>query len=82
MTADFIEEKLGYNLSEIDPQAAFFRPSSEIGKTLGLIGNRYDKSRDDVERMTSAIDSSDIGNATENNRCGCFREFCEELTTY
>ena len=79
LTQRLIEEELSYDLSKIDPQKAFFHPAREVEKIFELIGSRYDKSRDDVEKITSRIDSSDISNATENNRCDRFSKFCEEL---
>ena len=79
LTQRFIEEELSYDLSKIDPQKVFFHPAREVEKIFELIGSRYDKSRDDVEKITSKIDVSDISNAAENNRCNSFSKFCEEL---
>jgi hypothetical protein len=79
LTPPFIEDKLSYNLPEIDPQREFFHPAQEVDKIFRLVDSSYGKSRDDVERITSKIDSSDIDNATENKRCERFGAFCEEL---
>jgi len=80
LTVSFIENHLGYNLSDIDPEKIFFHPSLEIDKIFQLVESSYKKHFSDVESLTSKIDSSDISDATTNNRCSCFRKFCDELT--
>lgn len=65
----------------IDPRSYFFH-AAEADKIFRLIGSGYDKKSGEVERITSEIDGLDIGEATENNRCSCFKEFCEELIGY
>jgi len=81
LTVSFIEENLGYNLSEIDPEKAFFHPALEIDKIFKLVGAGYKKPFDDVESITSRMDASDISDATNNNRCHCFKNFCDDLTS-
>jgi len=82
LTNRFIDEKLAYDLSKIDPQNYFFHPATEVDRIFRLTGSEYDKKLGDVERITSKIDSVDIDEATENSRCSCFKKFCEELTAY
>ena len=81
LTCKFISRKLGYNLSEIDPESAFVHPARETDRILKLVGSGYNKKFDEAKKITSVVDASDVGNATENNRCNCFRRFCEELTS-
>jgi hypothetical protein len=80
LTVSFIETNLGYNLSDIDPEKRFFHPSLEIDKIFQLVESSYKKHFDDIESITSKIDSSDISDATTNNRCSCFQKFCDDLT--
>jgi hypothetical protein len=82
LTVIFIEEKLGYNLSKIDPEKAFFHPAHELDKILKLVGVSYKKHFDDVESITSKMDYSDISDALNNNRCDCFRKFCDEIHSF
>jgi len=79
LTVSFIEKKLGYNLSNIDPETSFFHPSLEIDKIFKLVGSSYKKHFDDVESITSKIEFSDISDATNHHRCDCFRQFCDAL---
>ena len=80
LTVSFIETHLGYNLSELDPQKVFFHPAQEIDKIFQLVGENYKKHFDEVESITSKIDASDIQDAINNNRCSCFKQFCDDLT--
>lgn len=73
---------MSYNLSEIDPERVFIHPARETDRILKLVGSAYHNKFDEVEKITSVIDASDIGNARKYNRCNCFRRFCEELTSY
>ena len=74
-----IENKLGINLAEIDPQAEFFKPAEEVDKIFQLVGMRYKKKEHDVESICSKINNDDICNALENGRCNRFKDFYEEL---
>lgn len=80
LTVNFIENNLGYNLANIEPEKKFFHPSLEIDKIFQLVESNYKKHFSDVESITSNIDSQDISDATKNNRCSCFRKFCDDLT--
>ena len=79
LTVSFIEKHLGYNLANIDPEKRFFHPSIEIDKIFQLIESNYNKHFSDVESITSNIDSEDISDATNNDRCSCFSKFCNDL---
>ena len=79
LTVSFIKEKLGYNLSKIDPEITFFHPSLEIEKIFKLVDTSYKKHFDDDESITSKIKSSDICDATNYHRCDYFKKFCDDL---
>jgi hypothetical protein len=80
LTVSFIENNLGYNLSHIVPEKTFFHPSLEIDKIFQLVEYKYKKHFDEVESITSKIDAQDISDAIKNNRCDCFKKFCDDLT--
>jgi hypothetical protein len=80
LTVSFIENHLGYNLANIEPEKRFFHPSLEIDKIFQLVESSYKKHFSDVESITANIDSQDISDATNNNRCSCFQKFCDDLT--
>ncbi len=80
LTVEFVEEHLHYDLSFVDPEKSFFHPAVELDKIYQLIEDKYGKSRDEVESITTKIESSDISDATNHDRCGSFKEFCNDLS--
>jgi hypothetical protein len=82
LTVGFITEKLGYDLSVIDAENAFFHPASNVTKILKLVGINYDKHFSEVE--TSHITFDDIIDVIMNDekRCESFKRFCDDLTSY
>lgn len=82
LTIEFIRSRLGYNLATINPETEFFHPAQDLKEILALVGLDYDKHRGDVEGIVKWIDDADILHATENNRCGCFESFYNDLAAY
>ena len=82
LSVDYIERRLGFNLTKIDPQIEFFKPTDEVDKILQLIGSGYRKTKDVVESICSKMKLTDFYNAVENGRCRSFRDFCEEMLNY
>ena len=79
LSIDYIESKLGFNLSVIDPQTDFFKPADIVGNILQLIDWQYKKSEHDIESICSIINTSDFSNAFENGRCNSFKSFHDEI---
>ncbi|MCK4830402.1 hypothetical protein KA005_82555 [bacterium] len=79
LTVVYIEERLGFNLSVIDPQTEFFKPADRVTDILGLVDRSYQKSKDDIESICSRIREEDFPKAFENGRCISFKNFCDEL---
>jgi len=42
--------------------------------------SNYKKHISDVKNITSNIDYQDTSDATNHNRCSCFKKFCDDLT--
>ena len=72
LTLDFINENLGYNLSEIDPQQEFYKPSEDLNNIFSLVGLSYKKKFSQMESICSNIVGLDYENAIENGRCKNF----------
>ena len=79
LSIEFIEERVGYNLREIDPQREFYKPADELDRIFRLIDGQYQKSQQDANRIASQIDETDCANATENGRCQSFNDFYHQL---
>lgn len=79
LTEENINAELGYKLSEVDVEEAFFHPAVELTRILAIAGIEYGKKLGDVESITSSIDMLNIEAAFENGRCSSFKVFCEDL---
>jgi hypothetical protein len=55
LTIDYIDDQLGIDLSNGNPED-FDKPSSIIAKIFGLVGDRYEKTEDDCYKIISRID--------------------------
>ena len=74
-----IKSQLGYDLSIIDPQNEFFKPSQQVNDIFMLCGWTYNKKLGDIEKITSQMDITDFNIATENNRCNSFNVFFQDF---
>ncbi len=79
LSCDYIAEMLGFDLRAVAPEKEFYKPSGQVNDILMLAGRHYDKSKSDVEGITSRMELSDFANAIENGRCKAFEAFCREL---
>lgn len=75
----YLQEGVGYDLSEIDPQTQFFKPADELDRILRLVGLRYRKHSHEVNSILSGMDSTDCEAAVENGRCQSFDCFYSKL---
>jgi len=71
----FIKERLGFDLSIINPQNKFLKPFDIVKNVLQLVGRQYNKSESDVEGICKIMDKDDFDNAFENGRCNSFKIF-------
>ncbi len=79
LSVEYIENELGFNLADIDPQTEFFKPAEEVNRIFQLVGLQYKKKEHDVESICSKINTDDLCNAFKNGRCSRFKDFYEEL---
>ncbi|MBN1664698.1 MAG: hypothetical protein JW943_13955 [Deltaproteobacteria bacterium] len=82
LTLKHIEGQIGFNLSAIDPQEVFYKPSSTLSAILRSVSINYNKSANIIEKLTSLMDQSDIDTAVENNRCQSLNTFYHELLAF
>lgn len=79
LSVEYIENELGFNLADIDPQTEFFKPAEEVNRIFQLVGLQYKKKEHDLESICSKINTDDLCNAFKNGRCSRFKDFYEEL---
>jgi hypothetical protein len=79
LSIEYIESKLGINLTNIDPQSFFLKPANIVDSIFQLAGSQYNKKEHDVEKICNLINNNDIANALEKGKCSMFKEFYEEI---
>ena len=79
LSVEYIQGKLGVDLRTIDPEKTFYKPTIQLKKILNLCGIRYDKRKDDLEMVTSKMESKDFEVGIENRRCERLRNFYQEF---
>ena len=80
LTVQYIEQKLGIDLTTTDPQKQFYRPSDQVNDIFLLCRGEYKKKHGEIENICSNMDYADFDTARENNRCSCFDDFFQEIT--
>ncbi len=79
LSVEHIEANLGYDLSTIDPQKEFFKPTKQINEIFELYGSKYDKKLGDTEKITCKMEVIDFDVARENERCSSFDLFYQDF---
>jgi hypothetical protein len=75
LTCAYIEDQLGFDLKTTDPETEFFHPANEFADILGLIGEKYNKSRDQMESILSHMVGADVDVAVKSGHCNSFKLF-------
>jgi hypothetical protein len=79
LITSYIAHKLEFNLSNIDPQIMFFKPSNDLDNIFKLVSLRYQKTEHDVESFCSNMNENDFANVLEKDRCKSFKEFYDDI---
>ena len=79
LTNDFIFDKLGIDLEKIDPEKEVFHPASLLEKIYGLVGEKYQKHKGDIEALTYHFDRETIEILLQRDKCNSFNVFHEAI---
>jgi len=80
LTPEYIEEKLGCDLKNQDPETAYKHPATIIKKIYNLIGMKYRKREDDSYKIVGHIDFAHLYFDTgEENKINSFHIFVNEI---
>lgn len=79
LTDDKILNELKMDLQQIDPEETIFHPSTVLNDILSIVSDKYDKSLDIVEKITSFIELSDLNDLYFSHKCKSFRVFANNL---
>jgi len=82
LTADLIKEKLGYDLTTIDPETTFFHPAANLNEILALVGKRYTKSKDQMEGLLALVEPEDFINLAESGKCNSFKMLFDKVSQF
>lgn len=80
ITPDFVKNKLGYDLSPIDPELFFRKPSADLEKIYTLVGKNYDKSTHCLESLMSKMQRQDYYDLCDSGKVACYKRFFEDIT--
>ena len=75
LSIDNIEQNIGCNLIDIDPEVEFYHPTNTLEKILQLIGESYTKSENQIESILSNFELNDISDAVQSNKCNSLKTF-------
>lgn len=79
LTVDFINDKIGINLQEIDPEAEIFHPATLVKKIYKLVDKNYGKSTADINTITGQLSKQDYETLLARNKCNSFNTFHESI---
>jgi hypothetical protein len=79
LTIENIEEKLGYNLEDIDPENTFFHPAKNLNEIYKLGNLSYTKRQDEVNSFISHSKKNDFEHLNSDSKCNSFSLFFNEI---
>jgi hypothetical protein len=79
LNSNYIAEKIGIDLSVIDPEATFFHPANIIEEIYSLVGLQYKKSKGDIYAIMNGIQKEDFEFLYESDKCASFNSFSDAL---
>lgn len=80
LTSEYIQEKLNFNLAEINPETSFFHPAKQVGEIYNLAGKKYDKKKGDVSAIVSYITKDDYNLLyLDENKCASYSAFYDSI---
>jgi hypothetical protein len=77
---NLVKEKLGFRLTKINPETAFFHPTAVLEELFKILGLKYNKSAKTIDQISKALQKQDIHRMLESNKCPSFRYFYQALT--
>jgi len=79
LTAVTINNRLGYDLSMIDPQREFLKPSDFLNDIFEINGSGYGKKMGEVITIAGALDHEIIHHSLACDKCQSFKDFYHDI---
>jgi hypothetical protein len=75
-----IKDKIGFDLSIIDPETTFLHPAETVKDILKITNETYRKQASEVESLVGKIKKQDFEDLQNSQKCNSFKEFTSNLT--
>ncbi len=75
-----IKDKIGFDLSEINPETTFLHPAEIVKDILKITNGTYRKQASEVESLVGKITKQDFEDLQNSQKCNSFKEFTSNLT--
>ena len=75
LTSTYIQEKLGINLEDNDPETTYFHPATEVKRIMELAGRSYGKSKGDINSIMGCLNRENFTELLALPKCGTFNIF-------
>ncbi len=79
LTTEYINEKLGFDLKNLDPETIFFHPAATIDEIYALANLSYGKKSTQVHALVSYMTKDDFDSLHTKNKCASFSAFYNTL---
>lgn len=78
----FLNQILHCDLSKIDPETTFFKPSREMYAIFKAIGQKHNKDSGTSEKLVAYLEKSDFDLIFERNVCKSFQDFYSDILNF
>jgi hypothetical protein len=79
LTNDYILETIGINLTESNPETAFYHPAGIIEKIYNIAEKNYNKSKSDINAIMRSTDIDDFLELLSSDKCDSFKKFNQSI---
>ncbi len=79
LTVEYIEEHMGVDLKNVDPETEFFHPTNQVEEIFQLAGQSYNKRKNEIEALVGHLTKTDFGRLLESNKCNSYNLFYNAL---
>lgn len=82
LTLKNINNKLGYDISKVDPQIKFYHPTRIVEQIFSISNKEYKKKSNQSESLSSYFTQEVIENVINRGICDSFKRYYQLIQTY
>jgi hypothetical protein len=79
LTSDHLLKEIGLSLENCDPETEIYHPTTTLDSIYQLVGERYGKSRSEIEAILSLVEKDDLLALAASGKCASFARFYADL---